>query len=168
MSTVKVENKRSAVLGPCTRRHRIPALLLAPLGNQSRCICWESLSPWRSGEHPPSYQRNPSEPCSSPLHTAGSPLEAGHCLAPSPCLPRFGLRQLPQEGFDLHSLVWLFQSCRRRWGNFRHVYLLLWERLKTHVSSYSPAGLLCLCFHGQHTLPCEWQSRSGRENRETV
>lgn len=86
-------------------------------------------------------------------------------------------RQLLQEGFDLHCLVWLFKYCNECWGNFRHVYPLLWERLEPHVSSYSPVGLLCLCFHMQHThtLQCGkwgaadkagWKGRKGQRGKK--
>lgn len=99
--------------------------------------------------HLPSCQHPRSElfPVAVPLQPAGP---RGALCCP-PCRRRGGARQLLQEGFDLHCLVWLFKYRSECWGNFRHVYPLLWERLKTHVSSYSPAGLLCLCVHMQHT-----------------
>lgn len=78
-------------------------------------------------------------------------------MLPSPQPGSSGLGQLPQEGFDLHCLVWLFKYCSECRGNFRRVYPLLRERLKTHVSGYSPACLLCFCFHMQHARPAVWQ-----------
>lgn len=165
MSTAKLENKRAAVLGQCTRARRIPALLPSPLGNPSQSPRWEAPSRWRSGGTSP----------------AASILARSRSLWLSPCSPRVpgvpcaalpagagggseAVRQLLQEGFDLHCLVWLFKYRSERWGNFRHVYPLLWERLKTHVSSYSPAGLLCLCVHMQHThtLRCGRLGRAGK------
>lgn len=159
-------------------------MLSAPLGNQSQSICWETLSPWRSGGHPPSCQCNPSGAvsCSSRPEPGRFPARSTALPSLQPrsrggCLPRSGLRQLLQEGFDLHCLVWLFKYCSECWGNVRHVYPLLWERFKTHVSSYSPAGLSCSCFHVQctRTHPAVYQdlgcavakqTGEGEESRE--
>lgn len=173
MSTVKLENKRSAVLGAVHTQTLNSCLAFGSPGKSNSVHLLGSSLSWRSGEHPPSYQHNPSGSCSSTPEHSRFPSGSRRCLPHSPCPPRSGLRQLLQEGFDLHSRVWLFKSCSQCWGNFRHVYLLLWERLKTHVSSYSAAGWLCLCSTGSthaHPAVCRaWGAAgSGTEQRSSL
>lgn len=72
MSTAKLENKRAAVLGQCTRARRIPALLPSPLGNPSQSPHWEAFSRWRSSGTSP----------------AASILARSCSLWLSPCSPR--------------------------------------------------------------------------------
>lgn len=154
MSTVKLENKRTAVFGQCMARAEFLHCFQLP---------WEFKVTPLAGKlsvekqwHLPSCQHHhlgaARRSCAPKADSPGLPA----LLCCSPQLSAELARRLLQEGFDLRCLVWLFKYCNECWGNFRHVYPLLWERLKTHVSSYSPVDLLCLCFHMQHahTLQC--------------
>lgn len=122
----------------------------------------------------------PREPYPTALapNPAGSPLEAQCCFPHGPgareaaCLAQ-GSGSSCRKGL-ICTVLFGYLNTAVSIGVILGMFILCCERLKTHVSSYSPACLLCLCFHMQHTCTlcsvarlgvCSWQSGPGREKR---